>query len=57
MTLEPGGSGPAERRPCRGCSPPPPAAHEAAGGLLRAGPARGVEFLHDLSVAVLFASS
>ncbi len=57
MTLEPGGLGPAEEAAVPGIAlPPPPAAREAAAGA----PSRGRvlraawEFLHDLSVAVLF---
>jgi signal peptidase I len=57
LTLEPGGLGPAEEAAVPGIAlPPPPAAREAAAGA----PSRGRvlraawEFLHDLSVAVLF---
>jgi signal peptidase I len=57
MTLEPGGLGPAEEAAVPGMAlHPPPAAHEGAGGASSRGRVLRAawEFLHDLSVAVLF---
>jgi signal peptidase I len=57
MTLEPGGLGPAEEAAVPGMAlSPPPAAHEGAGGASSRGRVLRAawEFLHDLSVAVLF---
>ena len=57
MTLEPGGLGPADEAAAPGMAlPPPPAAREAAAGASSRGRVLRAawEFLHDLSVAVLF---